>query len=353
MTLVNRLRLFFKTRVSGYMTRDGRWVDIHFDKRPSAKPTLSHARPSGASDEGAKDPSTDRGRSQINLLSILDLPDRKRKLIKKPGGDSVRPETDIPVSTEESEEYKKERQSGLDYSRTLEKVLKGVPKFGAQEDWTPSQRKKANEAALEILSKVDGVTGKDNKNLTVEEQRKRLERLAKSGDVPKNWRDKLAAYSGQGGIGDSLNEYYTPPDVAAAMWAVLSRMGLSEGHVLEPSAGSGVFQETKPQGITMTAVEWDKTSSSINALLHQPDNQLHTEFLDQPVAVIHRLRKIVTRVYMNKGKRNLRRIKRFARQVRQCYRILPSRKQQCRMFKLCHHLANNKNRLGFQFFKMT
>ena len=280
MTLVNRLRLFFKTRVSGYMTRDGRWVDIHFDKRPSAKPTLSHARPSGASDEGAKDPSTDRGRSQINLLSILDLPDRKRKLIKKPGGDSVRPETDIPVSTEESEEYKKERQSGLDYSRTLEKVLKGVPKFGAQEDWTPSQRKKANEAALEILSKVDGVTGKDNKNLTVEEQRKRLERLAKSGDVPKNWRDKLAAYSGQGGIGDSLNEYYTPPDVAAAMWAVLSRMGLSEGHVLEPSAGSGVFQETKPQGITMTAVEWDKTSSSINALLHPDDEVVNSALED-------------------------------------------------------------------------
>lgn len=285
MTLVNRLRLFFKTRVSGYLTQDGRWVDMHFDKRPTAKPKPSSPEKTAETDTASDaEPTAGRGSSQMNLLSVLDLPTRKRILLKKPEKASVRPETNLPVSESEpdgkEEEATKGDQSGLDYSRDWGKIEKTLPKFGAQEDWSPSQRKKANATALEILSQVDVTTGEDNRKLTTEEQRKRLNRLSKAGKVPKNWRDKLAAYSGQGGIGDSLNEYYTPPAVAAAMWDVLARMGLKDGHVLEPSAGSGVFQETKPQGITMTAVEWDKTSSAINGLLHPGDEVVNSALED-------------------------------------------------------------------------
>ena len=266
MTLVKRLRLFFKTKVSGYLTRDGRWVDLHFDKRPTRKPILSEPVPA-TTDSAATSPP----RSQLKLLSVLDLPARQRKLFKKPETVSARPDTDIPVSqSEETEQAPKaaNERAGLDYGRSWDTVSKALPKFGAQETWTPSQRKKANEAAKQILEYADTTTDKDNRPLTPTEQRSRLERLTKSDQVPKNWRTKLAVYSGQGGIGDSLNEYYTPPVVAAAMWNLLSSMGLQTGHVLEPSAGTGVFQETKPHGITMTAVEWDKTASMVNGLLH-------------------------------------------------------------------------------------
>ncbi|MDO8357287.1 MAG: SNF2-related protein [Nitrospirota bacterium] len=285
MTLVKRLRLFFKTKVSGYLTRDGRWVDLHFDKRPTRKPTIAHG-PSAVPAESTTDSglAVPQERSQLNLLSVLDLPSRKRKLFKKPETASTRPDTDIPVSQSDGPEQEtqaaEDASTRLDYGRSWDKVSKALPKFGAQETWTPSQRKKANEAAKEILECVDVTTGKDNRPLTAKEQRSRLERLTKSDKVPKNWRTKLAAYSGQGGIGDSLNEYYTPPNVAAAMWNLLSRMGLQTGHVLEPSAGTGVFQETKPHGVKMTAVEWDKTASTVNALLHPDDDVVHSSLED-------------------------------------------------------------------------
>lgn len=39
------------------------------------------------------------------------------------------------------------------------------------------------------------------------------------------------------------------------MWYLLRRFGLERGHVLDPTAGHGLFQDTKPSGVMMTAVE--------------------------------------------------------------------------------------------------
>lgn len=78
----------------------------------------------------------------------------------------------------------------------------------------------------------------------------------------------LRQYSGNGGCGDSLNEFYTDPKVAAAMWNVLHGLGIREGEVLEPSCATGVFMETAPSGIRVQGVELDSTSARIASLLH-------------------------------------------------------------------------------------
>lgn len=77
----------------------------------------------------------------------------------------------------------------------------------------------------------------------------------------------LALYSGNGGCGDSLNEFYTDPKVATAMWSVLERLGV-HGTALEPSCGTGVFLHTAPADIKVTGVEIDPVSAKIANILH-------------------------------------------------------------------------------------
>ncbi len=263
--MIKRLVLLLKTKVEGYYTQAGTYVPLHYDKRPSAKPKpTTPERPAAAAPSEVP---------QLGLFSILDKPRRTKpkaatpSLSKpeekeevapsKPAEDQENsrsvnekdepfdkpPESASPKEEKPRKTKKIDQSKNLNYSQPFEKLLEALPEFGAQPDWTPSKRKKANTAALEELSE-------------------------RNPD-----RSILAKYSGQGGVGDSLNEYYTPTPVAAAMWNVLARLGLKTGHVLEPSAGTGVFQETKPQGIQMTAVEYDETSSSINQALH-PDDQV-------------------------------------------------------------------------------
>lgn len=78
----------------------------------------------------------------------------------------------------------------------------------------------------------------------------------------------LRRYSGNGGCGDSLNEFYTPPEVAAAQWEVLREAGIRGGEVLEPSCGAGVYLHTAPDGFRVTGVELDTVSSSVAKALH-------------------------------------------------------------------------------------
>jgi predicted RNA methylase len=78
----------------------------------------------------------------------------------------------------------------------------------------------------------------------------------------------LARYSGNGGCGASLNEFYTDPAVAASMWDMLAACGFRGGDVLEPSAGTGVFLHTAPAGAHVQAVELDAVSARIANILH-------------------------------------------------------------------------------------
>lgn len=90
----------------------------------------------------------------------------------------------------------------------------------------------------------------------------------------------LRQYSGNGGCGDSLNEYYTLPDVAAAMWTVAQSLGV-RGNVLEPSCGPGVYLHTAPADCKVTGVEMDPVSAKIAKALHGDRHELANASLER------------------------------------------------------------------------
>lgn len=83
----------------------------------------------------------------------------------------------------------------------------------------------------------------------------------------------LGLYSGEGGIGGSPHEYYTPFELAKAMWDTLIKLGV-KGHGLEPSCGSGVLLQDRPEWVTMEAVEFSPVSAQIARLLF-PQVKVH------------------------------------------------------------------------------
>lgn len=118
--------------------------------------------------------------------------------------------------------------------------------WGVRPGTGKAERRRLNAAAMAILE------AKPDADMTAED------------------RQALARYTGRGGIGDSLNEFYTEPAVASAMWSMLANAGFAGGEVLEPSAATGVFVQTAPAGARVTSVEIDPTSARINRILHAP-----------------------------------------------------------------------------------
>ena len=91
----------------------------------------------------------------------------------------------------------------------------------------------------------------------------------------------LRQYSGNGGCGDSLNEFYTDPAVAGAMWSVASRLGFPGSTALEPSCATGVFLHTAPQGVKVTGIELDPVSASIATALHGDRHEIVNASLER------------------------------------------------------------------------
>ncbi|CAB4137642.1 DEXDc domain containing protein [uncultured Caudovirales phage] len=130
--------------------------------------------------------------------------------------------------------------------------------WGVPAGTTKGERRKLNAAAAALLaSKADG-------------------------DMTDADRQVLARYTGTGGVGASLNEFYTPPAVAEAMWRMLESAGFKGGEVLEPSSGTGVFLHTAPAGAKVTAVELEPTAARIAGILHQPaGHEVHSASLER------------------------------------------------------------------------
>lgn len=93
--------------------------------------------------------------------------------------------------------------------------------------------------------------------------------------------DLLRQYSGNGGCGDSLNEFYTDPGVAAAMWTTLGALGATSGTALEPSCATGVFLHTAPAGFRVTGVELDPVSAQVAQVLHGARHEIVTGSLER------------------------------------------------------------------------
>lgn len=145
---------------------------------------------------------------------------------------------------------------GLDYSAGLPAT---IPEFGVHPGVSKADRRALNTRAAAMVSDRDALF-----------------------DPAREPTDPaiLRQYSGWGGCGDSLNEFYTDTRVAAAMWAVLHRLGVGEGaNVLEPSCGTGVFMATAPAGVKVTGVELDGTSSKIASELHS-GHEIHNSSLE-------------------------------------------------------------------------
>lgn len=104
--------------------------------------------------------------------------------------------------------------------------------------------------------------------------------VARGGEYSEADKAILRQYSGNGGCGDSLNEFYTLPEVASAMWSVAQRLGVN-GDVLEPSCGPGVFLHTAPTGSKVTGVEMDETSAKIAKALHGDRHEVANASLER------------------------------------------------------------------------
>ncbi len=78
----------------------------------------------------------------------------------------------------------------------------------------------------------------------------------------------------------TLNAHYTSPEVAEMMWDLLRRWGITEGSVLEPGCGVGVFMAGAPRGVNVVGVEMDPSTAAICAGLH-PRHQVINERLEE------------------------------------------------------------------------
>ena len=116
--------------------------------------------------------------------------------------------------------------------------------FGVKAGISKADRKRLNAAAVDLVT---------NKT---------------PGEMTEQDRAILRQYSGNGGVGDSLNEYYTDPAIAKAIWDVAGRLGYESGTCLEPSCATGVFLHTAPAGFKITGIELDPISSKIATALH-------------------------------------------------------------------------------------
>ncbi len=106
-------------------------------------------------------------------------------------------------------------------------------------------------------------------------------RLAEGGPYSANDLEQFRQYSGNGGCGDSLNEFYTDPGVARGMWSAIAALGVTSGTALEPSCATGVFLHTAPAGFKVTGVELDPVSAQVASALHGDRHEIHTASMER------------------------------------------------------------------------
>jgi superfamily II DNA or RNA helicase/predicted RNA methylase len=106
-------------------------------------------------------------------------------------------------------------------------------------------------------------------------------RLAEGGPYSADDLAMFRQYSGNGGCGDSLNEFYTDPGVARGMWATIAALGVTSGTALEPSCATGVFLHTAPAGFRVTGVELESVSAQAASALHGDRHEIHTASLER------------------------------------------------------------------------
>lgn len=137
-----------------------------------------------------------------------------------------------------------------DASRLIEwNYSGGSHEFNDAPSKTRSEVAHIREQCREILKKPDAEITEDEKKI-------------------------LAQYEGAGGLDEEnrtnagiLSEFYTPQNLVEKVWQIADAYAPEARTVLEPSAGTGRFADSRP-GNSFTMHEPDGTSARINRLLH-------------------------------------------------------------------------------------
>lgn len=256
--------------IKGHATRRGTFVAPHVARRrkrlnpPESNPPKPATLDLFASPEPAPAP-PDRPKKPRRVDSTGDLfANLSAELSAEPATESARSER--PPSSTASAAV--EPAPATDPAQTPEPttpveivahaeavVDRAIDTFGVRPGTSKAQRREINARCLELLARhPDAYSDAD--------------------------RALLRQYSGNGGCGDSLNEFYTRPDVAAAMWTLLETYGFKGGAVMEPSCATGVFLHTAPETARVTGVELDPTSATIARILHGDRHEVQAESLE-------------------------------------------------------------------------
>lgn len=226
--------------------------------------------------------------SPEQMQLIADVQTRTDAIHRSAADDAVKPLTSKPMTPEEVNQARKEKNLPLD-TDTAQKPL-AQPKqepinfhitdndLGAGGAKT---KFKANIEAIRLLQTLDA----EQRQATAEEQEV-LSRYVGWGGIPQAFDEKNADWSKEyaelksllpageysEARASTLNAFYTSPTVIKAMYEALSNMGLSKGNVLEPSCGVGNFMGLVPESmenIKMYGVELDSVSGRIAQQLYQ------------------------------------------------------------------------------------
>ena len=226
--------------------------------------------------------------SPEQMQLIADVQTRTDAIHRSAADDAVKPLTSKPMTPEEVNQARKEKNLPLD-TDTVQKPP-AQPKqepinFHITDDdlgaGGAKTKFKANIEAIRLLQTLDA----EQRQATAEEQEV-LSRYVGWGGIPQAFDEKNADWAKEyaelksllpadeysEARASTLNAFYTSPTVIKAMYEALSNMGLSKGNVLEPSCGVGNFMGLVPESmenIKMYGVELDSVSGRIAQQLYQ------------------------------------------------------------------------------------
>ncbi|MGW2111001.1 hypothetical protein ACWCPL_31165, partial [Streptomyces sp. NPDC001948] len=81
----------------------------------------------------------------------------------------------------------------------------------------------------------------------------------------------------------TVSAYYTPPEIARAMFAGLEALGFNGGEGLDAGSGMGVFAGTAPENVRLTMVESEVTTAGLSRLIFPHVNVLNESFADTDI----------------------------------------------------------------------
>ncbi len=226
--------------------------------------------------------------SPEQMQLIADVQTRTDAIHRSAADDAVKPLTSKPMTPEEVNQARKEKNLPLDTDTAQKPPAQPNQKpinFHITDDdlgaGGAKTKFKANIEAIRLLQTLDA----EQRQATAEEQEV-LSRYVGWGGIPQAFDEKNADWAKEyaelksllpadeysEARASTLNAFYTSPTVIKAMYEALSNMGLSKGNVLEPSCGVGNFMGLVPESmenIKMYGVELDSVSGRIAQQLYQ------------------------------------------------------------------------------------